>query len=507
MTTLRLFTAILFVALYVMTVREIADPDFWWHLRTGQYIVETANVPHSDIYSFTNAGKEWVTHEWLSEVAMDLLYRLGGFPVLILTFSAIITAAFALVYFRSPGRPYLAGFALLLGALATAPTWGVRPQMLSLLLMSGFLFLLDQHARTNDVRYLVPLPFLMLLWVNLHSGYALGLVVLGVYVISGILEGITCLWRQAQSREIAGSPATRGADSEVSKPPLSPRAVRAVFITLIICLVAVLFNPNGAQMFLYPFETLTSRAMQAYIQEWFSPDFHLLEWQPFAWLILALLLMSLLAHARVPLAQTLLLFVLGYAALRSARNIPLFVVVAVPVLATQLAMLFNWKPAVNKPGLAQRRALAQKLGFLAYLNIALLVLVALAGLLRVITVLGNQSQVEQEKFPAAAVEWIRANQPPTQLYNTYHWGGYLIWKLYPEYPVYIDGRADVHGDRFIEEFLNVYRATPGWEDELQKKNVRLVLVEPDAPLAVALGTSPGWRRAFEDTLSVVYVRE
>src|ERR687885_3036980 len=124
MTTRRLFLFILCAALFAMATREISDPDFWWHLRTGQFIVETRTIPHTDIYSFTNNGREWVTHEWLSEVLIYLLYRAGGFGLLIISFAAIITTAFVFVYRRCAAKPFLAGFALLLGGLATAPTWG-----------------------------------------------------------------------------------------------------------------------------------------------------------------------------------------------------------------------------------------------------------------------------------------------------------------------------------------------------------------------------------------------
>ena len=157
LSTRRLFVAILFIALFVLATREIADPDFWWHLSTGKYILETRSVPRVDVFSGTVAGQPWVAHEWLSEVFIYAIFTLGSFPALILTFSAIITLAFAFVYVRSRGnasppastssastQPYGAAFALLLAALATAPTWGVRPQMISLLLTSVFLWVLDR---------------------------------------------------------------------------------------------------------------------------------------------------------------------------------------------------------------------------------------------------------------------------------------------------------------------------------------------------------------------------
>ncbi len=482
MSSARLFTAILFIALFVLAVREISDPDFWWHLRAGQYIVENATIPHADPFSFTAAGKEWITHEWLSEVFLYGVYRLGGFAALTILFAGILAAAFALTYARSDGKPYLAGFALLLGAIAAAPTWGVRPQTLTFLFASAFLFLLDRFAATRENKFLLPLPLLTLVWVNLHSGYALGLVIIGAYWFAAFAENVSFSIRQ------------RAVNAPVrAEPNLSPRHTRALLGVLILSALAVLVNPNGARMFLYPFETLTNPAMQRYIQEWFSPDFHQTEWLPFALLLVALLATTLLARARVPLAHILLLAALGLLALRSARNVPLFVLVAIPVLAAQLAA---WLPLRASPQPTPRP--------MQILNGVIVAIAALAALVRLGGVLANQTNVERAKFPAAAVEWIQQNRPAPNLYNSYGWGGYLIWKLYPDYLVYIDGRADVHGDAFIEDFLNVYRAAPGWENELAQRNVNLILIEPDAPLAQALRLNPQWTQVFSDAQSVMY---
>ncbi len=485
MSTPRLFAAILFLALFTMTVREISDPDFWWHLRAGQYIFETATIPHTDPFSFTAQAKEWVTHEWLAEVLLYALYRVGGFALLIILFSTIITLAFALTYARNQGKPYLAGFAVLLGALATAPTWGVRPQMLTLLLMSAFLFLLDRFVTTRENKFLFPLPLLMLVWVNLHSGYAIGLVVIGAYWFAAFVEGIVFLVRKQRAK-----------NSPDKEPALSPRKTRALFIILILATLAVLVNPNGARMFVYPFETLTSAAMQRYIQEWFSPDFHQTEWLPFALLLVSLLATSLLARARVPLAHILLLCALGFLALRSARNIPLFVLVALPVLSAQLAA---WIPLRASTQATPRP--------MQIINAAIVVILAVLVLVRVGSVLVNQPNVEREKFPAAAVEWIQQHRPAPNMYNSYGWGGYLIWNLYPHYQVYIDGRADVHGDAFIENFLDIYRAQQGWQTELAARDVQLVLIEPDAPLAHALANDSQWTRVFADSQSVIFQKK
>jgi hypothetical protein len=267
-------------------------------------------------------------------------------------------------------------------------------------------------------------------------------------------------------------------------------------IVLVLSSAAVLLNPNGARMFVYPFETLTSAAMQRYIQEWFSPDFHQVEWLPFALLLVALVGTTLLGRARVPLAQVILLVLLGLLALRSARNVPLFVLVAVPVLSIQLAAWIPLRIPVGRPS-----------PVVGIVNLILAGVLILAALVRIAGVLMNQPLVEREKFPEAAVNWIVEHRPAPNLYNSYGWGGYLIWRLYPEYQVYIDGRADVHGDVFIEDFLEIYRGEAGWADKLVAQDVRLVLVEPHAPLARYLEQDSQWKKAYADELAVIYERE
>ncbi len=477
--TRHLFVAILFIAIFVMATREISDPDFWWHLRTGQYILETGSIPHTDIFSFTATGREWVTHEWLSEALIYTLFRAGSFSLLIVTFAGIITAAFALVYYRTEARPFLAGFVVLLGALAAMPTWGVRPQMLSLLFTSVFLFLLDRYQEKGNLRFAVPLIPLTILWVNLHSGFALGLTLTAFYICGLIAEGF-----------------------QYGRVRINDDRVRNLLIIFVLCLLAVMVNPNGARMYSYPFETLTSPAMQRYIQEWFSPDFHLIEFQPFALLLIALIAGALWARAHISATSVLLVMVFGYASLRSARNIPIFALVAVPVLVRQLA-----------EGLRTHGWLRDHVSFalppraVGLLNSALLLLLLGVIGLRVYAVASNQSKVEQATFPSRAVSLIQSQKLAPNLYNSYAWGGYLIWRLYPQYRVFIDGRADVYGDRFIEDFLRVYRAEPGWDEELYTRDVRLVLIEPGSPLAHALANNSTWQQLYADDHSVLFERK
>jgi hypothetical protein len=474
----QLFFILLFLGLFLMTLRPISDPDFWWHLRTGQLIAQTGSIPHFDPYSFTNPGKPWIAHEWLSELLIYGLYKLGSYGLLILFFSLVMTGAFLLAYIRSPfnSRPYVAGFVLLFGAIAAAPTWGVRPQMLSLLMTSLVFYLLDRFKAEGNLRLLLPLPLIMLLWVNLHAGYFLGLGIIAIYIFGSLIDLLAAFLQKPGRLEMA-----------------SLNHISILFGALVVSVLATLVNPNGLNILIYPLQTLTSPSMQQFIQEWFSPDFHLLEWQPLAIFILALIGVGMLGKKQIAPTRIILTLVFGYAALRSMRNIPLFIIVAIPILAEQAAALVRIPIETNSAGRIRK----------VLVPVLLVLFVAVVGF-RFLQVVQGQSKTESEAFPSGAVDWIKKNHPKGPLFNTYGWGGYLIWRLYPEYLVYIDGRADVYGDKFLFAYTDIYRGRPGWEQALDAQSVHLVIVEPESSLAGLLEQSPNWEIAYQDHLSVVF---
>ncbi len=481
LTIRQVFFILLFLGLFLMTLRPIADPDFWWHLRTGQLIVQTHAIPHTDPFSFTNRGKPWVAHEWLSELLIYGLYRLGSYGLLIFVFSLIIIGAFLLAYLRSPreSRPYVAGFTLLLGAIATAPTWGARPQMISLFITSLFLYLLDRYRTEDKLIFIIPLPLITLVWVNLHAEFFLGLAIVTIYIAGDLID---LLKAELQKTENPGAPTLK--------------SILRLCAVLGVSILALLANPNGLHILLYPFQTLTSQAMQQFIQEWFSPDFHQLEWQPLAWLILAIIGAGMLSKKPISPTKILLTLLFGYAALRSMRHVPLFAIVVIPILAEQIDSLVGIRSEVK----TSRR-------LLKWIAPILLVFTVLVVGLCFVQVVQGQSKSEAGTFPKAAVDWIQENQPAGNLFNSYGWGGYIIWRLYPLYPVYIDGRADVYGDKFVYGYTDIYRARPGWQQALDTQSVNLVLVEPGSGLAGVLRQSPGWEIVYEDGISVIFVRK
>ena len=203
-----------------MAGRNITDPDLWWHLKTGEYIAQHGSVPHADPFSYTRAGQPWVAHEWLTDLLLYALHRATGTAGLIAVFAAILCTAFFFLYLRCGPDPYVAGVAVLFTAWATMPVWGVRPQVISLLLTSLWLLILERSERNSKLLWWT-LP-LTLLWVNLHAGFALGLALSALFLLG---EGIE-LCRDQSARH-------------------STRLWFAAFILLLDFLIVPL-NPNGA---------------------------------------------------------------------------------------------------------------------------------------------------------------------------------------------------------------------------------------------------------------------
>ena len=478
LSTRRVFVVILGLGLLVMAARGVHDPDVWWHLRAGQEIVTTHHVLRRDIFSYTRYGQPWIAHEWLSEVIFYLIFRAAGWAGLMVAFAGVIAGTFLLLYRQCAGRPYIAGLMVALGAMATVPSWGVRPQMFSMLLAAVFLWLLDKARRRNprQLRFLWWTPLLMLLWVNLHGGFLLGPALMAITLAGWLLEawlGVTN-WAEARGR------ATR------------------LCAALAACVAVIPLNPNGLELYRYPFQTLQARTIVNYIVEWASPNFHSTDFKPFLGLLLLTWLVVAVSRTRLSPTQILLLLATAYGGLSAARHIPIFVLVAVPILAERLEELaarrhwFSPEEASLPPA---------KLA----INLVLVLAVCALTVLRFHQVIQSQAAGEAKNFPVAATEFLIREHPPAPIFNYYDWGGYFIAKLYPQYRVFIDGRTDLYGT-LMDTFSDTARGEGNWQEGLEKYHVQTVVVPPASGLAGLLRLNADWKKEFEDKQALVFVK-
>lgn len=488
-TTLGIRTsALLIVAPFLMLIAltfwfSQTDPDYWWHVRTGQLILDTGQLPRTDPFSFTSAGTPWVTHEWLTEVIFALIARHFGYVgnVALCALLGAGTAAVVWLTARKHGLGDRAATLLMIWAFAIMlPLTNVRPQMVTMLGLALTALLLTQY-RDGATRALWFLPPLLLLWVNLHGGYVIGLVLLGLTIVG---ETITLTRDQPL-----------GARPRLRVP--GPLIVATVAATL-----ATLVNPHGIEALRYPFTYIgTGNASQRFIAEWQSPDFHSAAFLPLA---ASLLVGLLVGYASRPVRPTELLWTatLTLMALQSTRHAPLYAIVVLPLLGARLReRLPRWPQALAR----LRPALATALPLFGWTFL----IVGLGALLVGGTTLPLQTGAapRAEGYPVAGAAYLRAHpELGGNLFNTYAWGGYLIDQLYPARQVFIDGRADVHGDALVTRARATERLAPDWRDALAGWDIRLVLVEKDGPLATALRDDPGWRELLAGPVERLFVR-
>ena len=517
--------ACLLIAIFAVGLRPNTDPDLWWHLATGRYMVAHHVIPHHDVFSLTARSHRWITHEWVSELIFYGLWRLGGTPLLSLFTACIITCTFGLVYVtaRLRGAPSLLAAAItLLATLAAAHTWGTgtRPQMFSLLLTTIYALALARMFMRREPAPPIWMPLLMALWVNLHGGFIFGLALLGLATAGYVAGDLFEYWHplvSLRTRLTGHAPlATKayltddlpGTGNQVSEPlwgeeqgadPARVDIGRCALVVVTTAL-ATLINPNGLAGALYPLSYLGNNASTRYIQEWLPPDFHQLSYQLFAALA-ALLVVGALARLRhLRLADLLVLAPFTYLAFQSVRNIGLFAVLAAPVAAELLGTLLPKTYRRPRP----RTLVAPAKVVLNWLCVGGL---AIGVGFTIVPSINQHAQdrAVAKTFPVGALAFIKRHGLPARGLDSYDWGGYLIWRWYPTRSVYVDGRPDMYGDAYMDRYVRALRGGPGWQDLLRANTLCYVLVQPSTGIAHALAAQHRWRLRYHDARAVLYM--
>ena len=504
MSTRRLVAWITFLAVFAMAARVSVDTDTWWHLRTGQWIIENGTVPRSDPFSYTRLGQPWQPPGWLVQVPMFWIYRLAGPGGLNIWTALMVTLSFYFVWRVLRGGMFLRALIIVLAAATSGVYWAARPYLVTFLLAAVYLSLLEDYrwkgggpdeTGRRAGRRLWWLPVLMVVWVNSHGGFAVGFLLLAVY-LGALVVQLCVSWAQPRIGNTG--------DGDLPTPPgFLLRQIARLGLVGAAMLLAACINPYGPAQLAYPFMTVSIGALQDYILEWQSPDFHNPQALPFIWLALAVFAAVGASRRRLALSDFFLFGGFLTLGLMAWRNVALFALAAAPVLARHaddalapLAERLGWRGLPDRP-----RSPAQ-----GRLNRLLLAVLLLAVGLKAWVDFSAQANrtVFKQTLPVGAVDYLQREAPPGRLFNSYNWGAYLLWEL-PEYPVFIDGRTDLYNDDVIGEWLAIMRAEPGWEAGLERWGVNAVLVEPGAPLAAALEQA-GWEKAYLDEVAVVMIR-
>ena len=474
------FEVYVFALSFFFAARPLSDGDFWWHLKTGEYILNTRSIPKTDFFSFTNYGKAWVAHEWLSEAIFYVIYSSLGFNVLIVLFALLTALAFWIVFKRSNSNPLIGGTAALIGVWTVLPSIGVRPRVFTLLLSSVYLALLARYVRRGEGREIWWLVPMMVLWVNLHGGFLMGLVLIGLTIVGIPLDA----WA---NREKLSS----------SWPQL-----KTLFMVLAACMLAACLNPHGIWIYKFPFDIFLSPIQQQTVNDWLSPNFHQSEAVPLFLLLFLTIAALALSPKRPKLSELVLFLSTLYMTLKSQRHVAILALVAVPLMADYLQ---NWITARSDGKLFGVEVSTGRAKNTTILTVLFLLPLAVFAWKLKMTVFEAPAQVAIDA-PVKAVEYLQQNRiVGNTLTDPNIWGGYLIWKM-PSNPVYIDGRIDMYGDEFVKEYLNITLGYIDWREPLDRYRVQIAIVAPKSVLATGMRNAPDWQQVYADELAVVFTR-
>ena len=298
-----------FVVILCVLVRRGGDPDIFWHLVTGQWMVDHHQVVSHDLFTFTVAGKQWIDPEYTTEIIAYLVYKVGGLALVSLAFGAVSFVGFLLIWRRvqlDASNKVIAAIAIGVAALGGVLVWGPRPQMITFTLSCLELLWLDRYLRGKS-RAIYWLPLVMIAWANLHGGFLFGLVPVGV---AAFVEAVHWI---------------RRVDGDVHK-----RRTRNLVLVFVACVVAAVINPNGIHLYGYVIQPQFSGIQQNFIAEWQSPNFHVLSERGFE--LMLLLLPVAFVLRRPSLWEVCLTAVVTYLALSAVRHSALFVAAEAPLL-------------------------------------------------------------------------------------------------------------------------------------------------------------------------------
>jgi hypothetical protein len=479
---------VLFVSMFVWLFAAgngwsglLADGDTGWHIRNGENILRRGCVPHADWFSFGAQHHAWFAWEWLADVVFAVLHGGAGLKGVVF-FSGVLIAATQYVVFRHAlwrgANPLIAISAALAGANAASVHYLARPHVFTMFFFAASAWLLDRD-RAGRTGLIWMLPGAVAIWTNLHGGFLAVFTLLGARVLE-------CAIVRSQRMNLHRMCALAAA-----------------------CAGSTILNPYGWRLYQHLWSYLGSSWIRDSVEEFQSPRFRSESMLWFELLLVAGIAMvpGLIRRSRI--ADAALILIWAHAALTSVRHVPLYVIVSLPVIASELQRWLSLATVKRKSPLA----ILGELGSEWSGNARKLTRAPAAVLIGIFVFLPPSAwpnDFPERIFPVRLVSrnqtLLTSGAQPVRIFSTDQWSDYLIWRFHPAAETYFDGRSDFFADWRGESYRALMEARPGSMDILDREHVRFVLLPVRWPLATLMRANPAWRVRDEDASAVLLER-
>ncbi len=464
----------------------LADGDTGWHIRTGDYILETGLIPRQDPFSYTRPGEPWFAWEWLSDLILAWVHRHWGLPGVAALAGVVIGLAMLVLFGWMLWRGtnlFVALAMALLAAGASSIHFLARPHVATLLLLPLSLWAVERDLKREDRRVWLLVP-LSVLWTNLHGGF-LALPATLAAVVAGL--SVETLRRRRGERNWR-------------------RPVRYGVLAGV-CGLASLLNPYGPALHVHVAGYLNSDWIRNVVMEFRSPSFRTENQLQFEALLLGGLLAAGWRLAQGRIHESLPVILWAHLALGSVRHAPLYAVVAAPLVASALSELWEkWEARAGRGSVAAvLGAVARDFGTRA----GRLTPWAAAGVAAVLLLTPDRKwprDFPDHAFPTSLVRSQASLLRQARVFTSDEWADYLIYRNWPRQRVFMDGRSDFYGPSIGNQYIALMQAQPGWERILARYGCDVVLVPARWGLAALLEADPGWRLVAADGRAKLFRR-
>lgn len=497
----KLFSTVVVLVFLIFCYKGIVslDPDFGWHIRLGQ-LISSNGLFATDPFSYTMPSFPYIDHEWLTNIFLANGFRVLGKPGLAIFYSILallslflsLNTSYSSKVKKTKLDPLFYSMLFIVGAGVLFPFFGIRPQVQSWLLFSIFVDLILNEKLKTKLFFLLPL--LTFIWVNLHGSFALGLVAIF----------LTVILKSVKQRKVW----VHG------------------LMTWGMCLLCSFVNPYGPRIWHEVWLSVSDTSLRWSVQEWMPVFF---SFDIFYLFLAALSGVLIKKYSKIftleALGLNLFLFLQSFL---SVRHVPLWLMIDLPMVFVALKEVY-WEVKKIKFGEERLRKT---------LNFTLIIFFIFFISNFLLQMFGPGKFLSEDGYyPQSAVNYIKSNTPDGQVFSTYNWGGYLIWKL-PEKKVFIDGRMpswrwsgnkEGESNYIMKDYRNILKGKEDYKVHFLKYNIDTVLWEKskkpsvfdnleDKLLVLAMGknypgkkfnlveslANDGWNKVYEDTVAVIY---
>jgi hypothetical protein len=484
-------TALVGIFIFVNT-HPIRPHDFWWHITIGREILSTGIIPTADIYSYTAFGQPYPSYAmyWLMEVILYSIYKFGGPALVIFIHSLLIFSAYLIIFLlcKKKSKSWrIAALGVLFAAALGLNDWNVRPQGITFLLASLYLLAIYEYQDTHRWGWLVVFPLGMLVWVNSHGTFVIGLALISIWFGQIIWNFIKLRITDKQT--------------SVKKLVLEPSI--ALGITLLTCLV----NPRGLGIINYLKALIGNNVVQSLVTEWASPTFNSLMGVIFFFGMMGSAIVLALSPKRPNFFQIITYLIFGLLGLKTSRGSVWFGLVMAPILAEHISCIFKGLQKENRQPTSSKGSAVMNVILTIFLVV--MIVITLPWFKEFLPFPQAKAGLISAETPVQATQVLLEKNPPGKVFNAISFGSYLIWAAYPSYQVFVDSRIELFPDKVWLDYLNISNANDDWEARLKDYGVNMLMLSPaEQPALVRAAQGSGeWNLLYKDNSAYIFERK